>query len=302
MTSSHAPSLSTLVRRAVAGECQLEGQRLLVAVSGGPDSMALLHALARCRDRHRLELYAHGVDHGLRPEAEQELGLAEDLARRWDVPFERTRGVLAPGGNLQARARALRHEHLERRRQQLGGAIVVTGHHADDRAETLLSRMLRGAGPRGLAVLPPRQGHFARPLLRARRQDVLLHLTRHAIPYARDPSNEDPRFLRTRLRAELLPLLEQLDPRVVQHLGDLADDLVAAGPLPAPRWLTSTGEELLLTRAQQRQLERAQRRGQRHCALRLAAGRDVVVELASGDGAEEKALASFGDARASRRA
>ena len=111
----------------------------------------------------------------------------------------------------------------------MGAARVATGHHADDRAETLLMRVLRGTGARGLAAMPPHDGDRVRPMIAARRRDVEAHVARHRIPFATDPSNRDPRFLRTRVRHELLPALERLSPRVVEHLCALADDIATGG-------------------------------------------------------------------------
>jgi tRNA(Ile)-lysidine synthase len=107
---------------------------------------------------------------------------------------------------------------------RVGAGRIATGHHADDRAETLLMRLLRGTGARGLAVLQPLEGDRIRPLLRARRVDIDGHIARHRVPHAIDPSNRDPRFLRARVRMELLPELERLSPRIVEHLCALADD------------------------------------------------------------------------------
>lgn len=234
---SRRASLTTIVRRAMTGECALPaGASLLVAVSGGPDSMALLSVLARVGPALDLAVHAHGVDHGLRPDAARELDLAEAFARSVGVPFDRTRVAVPAGANLQARARALRWRALADAARGLDAAIA-TAHHADDRAETLLMRLLRGAGARGLGVLPPRARApeapsiaVVRPLLRARRADVLLHVARHAVPCAHDPSNADPRYLRTAVRREVLPLLAKLDPNVVRHLEALADELVNGEP------------------------------------------------------------------------
>jgi tRNA(Ile)-lysidine synthase len=226
MSRTHPPTLLTLAAR-TAQEAELwrRGDLVLAAVSGGGDSMALLHVLALLRKRFGHEVVAHGVDHGLRVEAASELDLAERVARSLDVPMSRSRLKVAPGGNLQARARAVRLNALREEARRVGANVIATGHHADDRAETVLLRMLRGAGPRGLAALPARSGDLVRPLLRARRMDVLAHLARHELPYASDPSNVDPRFLRVRVRHELLPLLEQLSPGIVGHLTALADQL-----------------------------------------------------------------------------
>jgi len=226
LTRSHPPSLLTLSARTIRESALFgKGDRLLVAVSGGPDSMALLHVLALLRGRLGYELVAHGVDHGLRPDAPTELDLAADLARALEVPMARTRVRIAPGGNLQARARDARYEVLRKAARSAGACVLATGHHADDRAETVIIRLLRGAGPRGLAVLPPRAGDLVRPLIRARRWDIEAHLARHAIAHAFDPSNANPRFLRVRVRKDLLPLLEQLSPSIVAHLCALADQL-----------------------------------------------------------------------------
>jgi tRNA(Ile)-lysidine synthase len=106
-----------------------------------------------------------------------------------------------------------------------GANRIATGHHADDRAETVVMRLMRGGGHvRNLAVLAPRSGDRIRPMIRARRADIDAHIARHGIPTALDPSNADPRFLRVRIRNEVLPVLERLSPRIVEHLCALADD------------------------------------------------------------------------------
>jgi tRNA(Ile)-lysidine synthase len=186
--------------------------------------MALLHVLAGLRARGGFGLFAHGVDHGLRPEAGQELDRAEGFSRTLDVPFTREHVKVELGGNLQARARDARWASLRTAASRLGADRIATGHHADDRAETLLIRVLRGTGALGLAVLPPLDGDRIRPMIHARRQDIDAHVARHRIPFARDPSNESPRYLRTRVRRELIPELVRLSPRVVEHLCALADD------------------------------------------------------------------------------
>jgi tRNA(Ile)-lysidine synthase len=201
--------------------------------------MALLHVLGLLRGRLGFGLFAHGVDHGLRPAATAELDLAADLARSLDVPFTRSRVSLTQGGNLQARARTLRWEALRTAASRAGADRIATGHHADDRAETVLMRLLRGTGTRGLAALPPADGDRIRPFYRARRADIDAHVARHALPHAIDPSNRDPRFLRARVRFEVLPLLERLSPRIVEHLCRLADDAALSTAL-SPRRVGQT--------------------------------------------------------------
>jgi tRNA(Ile)-lysidine synthase len=186
--------------------------------------MALTHVLALLRSKLGFGLFAHGVDHGLRPEAEGELDRAEAFARALDVPFTRSHVSVSPGGNLQARARTARWNALRVAASRTCADRIATGHHAEDRAETVLMRILRGTGVRGLAALPPVDGDRIRPLYRARRTDIDAHLKRHQITVSLDPSNGDPRFLRARVRGEIVPALERLSPRIIEHLCALADD------------------------------------------------------------------------------
>jgi tRNA(Ile)-lysidine synthase len=238
MPRTHPPTLITLTRAALREHPLVpRGSSVLVAVSGGPDSIALLHVLALLRRRLGFGLFAHGVDHGLRAEAVAELDLTDGVCRSLDVPFSRTRVAVPPGGNLQARARSVRWDALRAAASRAGADRVATGHHAGDRAETLLMRLLRGTGVNGLAALPPvdvvEGGTRIRPFYRALRSDVDAHVARHGLPFASDPSNRDPRFLRVRVRHEVLPLLERLSPRIVEHLGRLADEVDAERRLRA---------------------------------------------------------------------
>jgi tRNA(Ile)-lysidine synthase len=280
MPRSHPPSLVTTVRRTLVEECSLTpGQSLLLAVSGGGDSQAMLSVLARLAPELGFRLQAHGVDHGLRHEAAAELDLAEALASKLGVPFARTRVDVPRGANLQARARAARYEAL-RNAARASNALIATAHHATDRAETVLLRLLRGSGPRGLAVLAPRAHDVIRPLVRAEKSDVLLHLTRHCVDFAEDPSNTDAAFLRVRVRHELVPLLAQLSPQIVRHLNALADALDGAG-LPELSELTQALEPPELNRAQIREVMRARRLG-RSVTIRVAGARDLVSKAQNG--------------------
>jgi tRNA(Ile)-lysidine synthase len=228
MSRSHPPTLLKLAERTLREECGIRtGERILVAVSGGGDSMALLDVLARLATRLHFLLHAHGVDHGLRGEAASELELAAELARAHEVAFSQSKVRVALGSNLQSRARDARFGALWEAARAVDAQWLATAHHADDRAETVVMRLLRGAGPKGLAVLPAHQGRLLRPLIRARKEDIVRHLERHGLRYASDPSNLDRRYLRVRVRHEVMPLLESLAPRIVAHLNALADQLCA---------------------------------------------------------------------------
>ena len=188
-----------------------DGDRLLVAVSGGPDSVALLDVL------YALKLpwlaVAH-VHHGLRAEADADAALVEEMAARAGLPFVSVRvDVLArmatTGESLETAARELRYTALRRLARDLRATRIVTGHTADDQAETVLMRLLRGTGVTGLAGIPPRRGEIVRPLLAVRREEILAYLRARELSYCHDASNDSLDMTRNRLRLELLPLLER---------------------------------------------------------------------------------------------
>lgn len=226
MARSHPPALIKTVERVLREQCGLRaGAGVLVAVSGGGDSSALLHVLAHLAPTLGIRLAAHGVDHGLRMEAGRELDLAEALSGDLGITFTRSRVSLRSGSNLQARARTARYRALRRAAAEQRLDFLATGHHADDRAETVLIRMLRGSSAAGLAVLGPRDQDVLHPLCRSRRSELVQHLSRHGIAYASDPSNRDPRYLRTLVRHEILPAMARQSPAIVEHLCGLADEM-----------------------------------------------------------------------------
>lgn len=185
------------------------GTSVHCAVSGGADSLALLllAAAAGCR------VTAVHVDHGLRAGSESEADLVEDVARRVGASFDARRVDVAPGPNLEARARAARFSVLP--------PDVLTGHTADDQAETILLNLLRGAGLDGLSGMSP-AGH---PILGLRRRETVALCAAEGITPFQDPSNSDPGFRRNRVRAELLPLLDDIAER------DVAAILARQAPL-----------------------------------------------------------------------
>jgi tRNA(Ile)-lysidine synthase len=275
MARSHPPTLLRLAERTLREDCGLRrDERLLVALSGGGDSSALVHVLSILGPKLGFSIVAHGVDHGLRSEGSAELDAAEAFCASLSVPFARTRVEVGAGSNLQARARDARRSALEAAADDASASRIATAHHADDRAETVMMRLLNGAPPRGLAVLPPTDGRLVRPLVRARKTDIALHLARHRIPHAEDPSNQNRRFLRVRIRLELMPLLEELSPGVVGHLTALADEIVSDG---MPILTDDTGEVVDLRGAHVREVRRALRLG-KGAQVRISGGREIVVD------------------------
>lgn len=192
---------------------------LILAVSGGPDSTALLLLAARWRKalRRGPKLIAVTVDHGLRPEARREAAAVQRLARSLEVEHRTLRWQgRKPSAGLQEAARLERYRLLAGAARKAGGRHVLTAHTLDDQAETVLIRLTRGSGVGGLAAmakvspLPGGEGGIllVRPLLELRKARLLATLRKAGIAYADDPSNRDPRFTRARLRGAM-PILER---------------------------------------------------------------------------------------------
>jgi len=225
------------VRRTLRERGLIErSMRVLAACSGGPDSAAMLVVLARLREELGFELDAASVDHGLRAEAAADVEIARAQAEAAGVRFHPLRVHVARRGSLQANARTARYEALFTLGRHLGAARIAMGHTRDDQAETVLMRVLRGAGLPGLAGIEPlRSDGVIRPLIDCRRVDVGAFAAKHCSLLARDPSNEDAGYERVRVRSELLPWMEREDPAVVDHLADLAEDARAALEALAPQ-------------------------------------------------------------------
>ena len=199
--------LTAAVERTVRRHAMLDaGDTVLVAVSGGADSVALLSILAALAPGWRLRLHVLHVDHGLRDDAWRDAHLVQALGDRLGVPVAVERVQVGPG-SVEAAARAARYGALEARADQLGATRIAVGHTADDQAETVLMRLLGGAGVRGLAAIPPVRGRIVRPLIELRRQALREMLRAEGVGWVEDPGNRDPKFLRNRIRHEILPLL-----------------------------------------------------------------------------------------------
>jgi tRNA(Ile)-lysidine synthetase, N-terminal domain/tRNA(Ile)-lysidine synthetase, C-terminal domain len=222
------------------------GERVLVAVSGGPDSTALLHALMHLASRLHIELVAATVDHGLRPESGREAALVAERCRALGVACEilvvDVKAARHAHVSWQEAARNVRLLALQEAAARLGCPRVALGHNADDQAETVLFRIVRGTGVSGLAGIPYERGVFIRPLLDVRRKGILAFLAKRRIPFIEDPSNANRHYARVRIRLDLLPLLARENPRVVEALLSLAQDAraIAAGtPIREPLALPS---------------------------------------------------------------
>jgi tRNA(Ile)-lysidine synthase len=215
-----AAVLETIRRRVLFGP----SARVLVALSGGPDSTALLRAMAALlRNGELATLHACHVDHQLRAGSAADASACAALCRELEVPLLVSAVDVARDGSLQQAARRARYRALAGAAQGCGADHVATGHTRSDQAETVLLRLLRGAGARGLGGIPARRGRYVRPLIDRSRREVLEYLAEGGVAFLEDPSNTSPRFLRNRVRRELLPVIEALAPGAEPRLARLAD-------------------------------------------------------------------------------
>lgn len=224
----------TLARRVLAEAGFRDRTPVLLAVSGGADSMALLHTMVRLAHEGFCTPRVLSFDHGLRSSSAAEVRDVLHYATSLGVPAEGAALNLDDGADLQERARDARRRFLSDHAAAHQIAWIATGHHADDRAETVLMRLLRGTGPAGLAALPPVAPPYIRPLIYTRRAQLRAHCSKFKIPFVDDPSNANPRFLRARVRHELLPKMVELNPRAVEHLCDLAEKSAPPPLVSAP--------------------------------------------------------------------
>jgi tRNA(Ile)-lysidine synthase len=198
------------------------GETVLVAVSGGADSVALLDLLRALGPALRVSLHVAHVHHGLRAEAEADADFVRELCERLGTPFHLERVEVRcgpPWQGLESEARRARYAALLSRARVLGADRIATGHTADDQAETVLMRLLEGAGPRGLAGIAPARGLLVRPLLETRRSAIERHLRERGLDWIEDRTNRDVRFLRNRIRHAVLPFLGEIwGPGVVESL------------------------------------------------------------------------------------
>lgn len=207
------------------------GAKVVVSVSGGADSMALLSLLHQLQSTYRLTLSVAHVNHQLRVgEAIRDALFVERYADKLGLPFHKVdvdvkalkrRTGLSP----QHAARQLRHDALQSLSRSLAATHIALGHTADDQAETLLMRLLRGGGPAGLAGMPAKRMPFVRPLLGVHRDFILEYLRTTDVPWVEDSSNANRSYLRNRVRLDLMPTLRVYHPHIAQRLHQVADML-----------------------------------------------------------------------------
>ncbi|MCG6534120.1 MAG: tRNA lysidine(34) synthetase TilS [Syntrophales bacterium LBB04] len=207
-----------------------DGDSVIVAVSGGPDSVCLLHILNELKDELRLHLVVAHFDHGLRPaEDETETAFVRALAESLKLPFGTARGHLLAKkirGSWEEVARNARYAFLERIRKKHRAQKIALGHNLNDQAETILMRLLRGSGSSGLTGMPPcRDGSIIRPLIEIERAEIENFLKSRELTSVTDSSNLKADYLRNKIRLELMPLLEVHQPQLAHLLAQTAEIL-----------------------------------------------------------------------------
>jgi tRNA(Ile)-lysidine synthase len=203
------------------------GDTIIGAVSGGPDSVCLLKILFQLQRWLNISLIVAHLDHGLRPqEDEKETEFVANLAKRLNLTlaYDKANNVTkAHGISIEEKAREIRYQFLEKVLDEHHAQKAALGHNMNDQAETVLMHLLRGAGPTGLSGIPPiREGRFIRPLINITRDEIHTYLKQKGIPFMMDSSNLEKRYLRNKIRLELIPLLLNYQPRLIEHLGELA--------------------------------------------------------------------------------
>jgi tRNA(Ile)-lysidine synthase len=222
----------TLLQKLEQDETLRQGTRLLVGVSGGVDSVVLLHLLCQLSPLRSLTLSVAHLDHAIRPESGEDAHFVGQLCGEWGVPFTVERVDVpalarSTGQSLEMAAREARHAFLFRLAEEQDADYIVLGHHRDDQAETFLLRLLRGSGLSGLSAMRHRRGRWLRPLLAASRQQLEDYAREQGLQWREDASNEDPRHLRNRVRHQLMPRLREFNPRLEERLDLLCRQLQA---------------------------------------------------------------------------
>ncbi|NWF75922.1 MAG: tRNA lysidine(34) synthetase TilS [Nitrospirae bacterium] len=202
--------------------------KILVGLSGGPDSSCLLHVLNDLKEMFKLDIHALYIDHGLRPEEiPSEITFCEKMCKLINIPFMKSQiDVITyakdEGINRHEAARQLRYRVYEETANNIKATKIALGHNADDQAETVLIRLIRGTGPTGLAGIPPVRGSIIRPLIEIERKEIEQFLDERKIDFIIDSSNLKKDYLRNKIRLSVLPILKNMNPDICRALSKTA--------------------------------------------------------------------------------
>jgi tRNA(Ile)-lysidine synthetase-like protein len=295
-----------------ANDLWQSGATLLVAVSGGPDSLCLLSLLKELSSIQELALHVAHLDHALRPDSAADAHFVVEVAQSWEIPVTVARcdvqELAGRYGGVEAAARAVRYGFLRDTALAVGATAVATGHNADDQAETVVQRLLRGAGPGGLAAMRPRLSYeqwagigvpaaldgrkyaarpnLVRPLLASPRSLIEAYCVEHGLNPRHDRTNQSPEYLRNRVRDHIIPLLKTYNSNIVGTLGRTAriaaDEDALLRELLDQEWqtlVTVSPDRVQVHRSVYMDLHRAlQRRALRRAASIIAPGVELGAD------------------------
>jgi tRNA(Ile)-lysidine synthetase-like protein len=195
-----------------------DNAKIVVGLSGGPDSVFLLHFLATLQKKKNISLIAAHLNHEWRSQADEEENLCRSIAQRLNIPFVSAKistltASYKKNGSQEEYGRKMRRAFLEKVLLDYNADSIALAHHLQDQEETFFIRLVRGSSLTGLTAMYPRNGDYIRPLLEINKQDILAWLNTHTIPYAIDATNESDLYLRSRIRTQALPALRTCDAR-----------------------------------------------------------------------------------------
>lgn len=202
---------------------KLKGSTCIVGLSGGPDSVYLLHQLVDQKDILKLNLYVAHLDHEWRLNSVQDVLFCQSLCMQLQIPFITKKAsdfstIKKIKGSQEAYGRSLRRAFFETIKQELSADYIVLGHHADDQIETFFIRLLRGASVQGLGGMYEYAGYYVRPLLHLTKKDIISYLKSNSIAYLIDETNNSDLYLRNRIRHTVMPALLKTDDRASQKI------------------------------------------------------------------------------------
>jgi len=208
-----------------------KGSRVVIGLSGGPDSVFLLHFLTQLKKNGTIsELICAHLDHEWRADSHKDVAFCHEIAKKYDIPLAVAKlSDLAlsskKNGSKEADGRNARRQFLQNVKQKHNADLIALGHHAQDQQETFFIRLARGATLTGLTGMQPKRGVYIRPLLTTDKKNILNFLDTYNIPYLVDPSNKSDAFLRNRIRNNLFPELHKTDSRFATKLTETMESL-----------------------------------------------------------------------------
>lgn len=191
---------------------------IIIGLSGGPDSVFLLHLLNNLKNLYRVTLIAAHLDHEWRTNSADDTIFCEEMCQKLGITFISKKAseleiTIKKNGSQEALGRSLRRYFLEKVRKDYNADAIALGHHEQDQQETFFIRLIRGATLSGLTGMQPKASYYIRPLLQTSKHDILAYLKQHSIPYLIDPTNISESYLRNRIRLKVLPALQDADSR-----------------------------------------------------------------------------------------